>query len=324
MNGAHRTTAFLSCTVAALALAHPLTIVRAQERPAASTPAGPTFANGTGPVVAIDEAHKNTHTFASPPFRGLVQLLEEDGYRVRPLATKVSEAALAGIDVLLIAQPGGWVGPDESLTEQEVDALLRWIGNGGSLLLVLDHLPAPSNAARLTKALGITWDNGYTMVAPPDTAPIGPVIFWRADSLSASSPRIGQTGPGGGRGYQGSDAVLANHPVTRGVGSNRQVRRVVTFVGSAFQPPPGADILLRLPRDAVSFKPAVVPNRLPVIDSATARSSVGGWAQGAALRIGKGRAAFFGETGLFSAGPAGDNRAFLLNLFEWLSVARPK
>jgi hypothetical protein len=161
------------------------------------------------------------------------------------------------------------------------------------------------------------------MVAPSDTAPIGPIIFGRSDSLPASSPRIGQTGPGGGRGYQGADAVLANHPVTRGVSSGQHVRRVVTFVGSAFQPPRGADVLLTLPLDAVSFTPAMIPNQLPVIDSATPRAPVGGWAQGAVWKLGKGRAAFFGETGLFSAGPAGDNRIFLLNLFEWLSATHP-
>lgn len=312
----------MSYAVAALALSLPPAIAGAQEPPAGS-PHRPTFANRQGPVVAIDEAHKNTHTFTSPPFRGLVQLLEADGYRVRPLAEDVSETSLTGIDVLLIAQPGGWIGPDESLTRQEVDALLRWVINGGSLLLVLDHQPAPSNAASLTQALGITWKNGYTMVAPSDTVPIGPIIFWRADSLPASSPRIGWTEPGGGRGYQGPDAVLAEHPITQGSVPDRQVRRVVTFVGSAFRPPVGAEVLLTLPRDAAAFTPAMIPNQRPVIDSATPRSSVGGWAQGAVLKMGRGRTAFFGETGLFSGGPAGDNRTFILNLFQWLSTAQP-
>lgn len=44
-------------------------------RPASAPPARPAYESGKGPVVAIDEAHKNTHTFASPPFQGLVQLL---------------------------------------------------------------------------------------------------------------------------------------------------------------------------------------------------------------------------------------------------------
>jgi hypothetical protein len=32
---------------------------------------------------------------------------------------------------------------------------------------------------------------------------------------------------------------------------------------------------------------------------------------------GKGRVAFFGESGFFSGGPAADNRLFIVNLFRW-------
>jgi hypothetical protein len=40
------------------------------------------------------------------------------------------------------------------------------------------------------------------------------------------------------------------------------------------------------------------------------------------MTIGRGRVAVFGETGLFSGGPAGDNRVFVLNLLHWLSGLR--
>lgn len=324
MNNAVRLSAFRPRSIAAATLAMTLlvTSVDAQDRSAPSSlaPLQPSFPSGTGPVVALDEAHKNTHTFASPPFRGLVQLLQADGYRVRPLAAAITDSSLADVDVLLISQPGGWSGPEESLTDEEVECLLRWVRDGGSLLLILDHLPAPRNAARLTTALGITdWHNGYTMVVPADSAPIGPIIFWRAGSLPDGAPRVGPTGPGGGAGYQGIDAVLANHPISEGSGTDQDVRRVVTFVGSAFQPPPGAEVLLTLPRDAMSFVPAITPNERPVITTATPHTAVGGWAQGAVQRTGRGRVALFGETGLFSGGPAGDNRIFILNVFRWLS-----
>lgn len=308
-------------SLAILALPSALASVVAQERPAApSTTPAPTFQAGSGPVVAIDEAHSNTHTANSPPFRGLVQLLQADGYRVRRISERISDSSLAGVDVLLISQPGGWLGPDSSLNDREVDRLLQWTRDGGSLLLILDHLPAPQNSARLTKALGVSdWDNGYTMVAPPDSAPIGNIIFWRVDSLPAPAPRVGPTGPAGGAGYQGRDAVLANHPITNGLGPHQYVRRVVTFVGSAFRPPAGSDVLLTLPEDAASFAPAITPNEVPRVTSATPRTPVGGWAQGAVMRIGRGRVALFGETGLFSGGPAGDNRIFILNVLQWLS-----
>jgi hypothetical protein len=311
--------------VSVLALMFSTAIATAQERPSTqSTPRPPTFQGDSGPVVAIDEAHSNTHTANSPPFRGLVQLLQGDGYRVRPMSKGISDSSLAGVAVLIVSQPGGWLGPDSSHSEREVDRLLQWIKDGGSLLLILDHLPAPQNAARLTRALGVSdWDNGYTMVASRDSTPIGNIIFWRVDSLSASAPRVGPTGPAGGAGYQGQDAVLADHPITNGLGPHQYVRRVVTFVGSAFRPPAGSDVLLVLPAGATSFAPSVSPNESPRITLATPRTPVGGWAQGAVLRMGRGRVAVFGETGLFSGGPAGDNRVFILNVLHWLTGQLP-
>src|SRR5687767_9869649 len=49
-------------------------------RPNAPPLARPAYESGKGPVVAIDEAHRNTHTFTAPPFRGFVELLQLDGY----------------------------------------------------------------------------------------------------------------------------------------------------------------------------------------------------------------------------------------------------
>jgi hypothetical protein len=37
------------------------------------------------------------------------------------------------------------------------------------------------------------------------------------------------------------------------------------------------------------------------------------------MKVGQGRVAMFGETGLFSGGPAADNRQFVLNVMHWLS-----
>ena len=134
--------AILSRMVGALALTLSLGSANAQVSPGTPSAATqPTFPSGRGPVIAIDEAHKNTHTFGSPPFRGLVQLLQADGYRVRPMTETVSESSLVEVDVLLISQPGGWFGPDESLKEQEVSRLLEWVREGGSLLLVLVTCP---------------------------------------------------------------------------------------------------------------------------------------------------------------------------------------
>lgn len=300
-------------------LAAPALLLAVVAAAKAQAPTGPAPEHGKGPVVAIDEAHSNTHTFGSAPFRGLVQLLLAGGFHVRPFADTMSTTSLAPVNVLLLSGPGGWLGPDKALTDTEVAALIQWIKGGGALLLILDHMPAPRNAARLTAALGVeSWHNGYAVVETPDSL-IGPIIFWRTDFLPAEAPAIGPTGPGGGRGHQGPDAVLAKHVITEGRTPEERVQRVATFEGSAFQPPPGAEALLTMPRRAVSLIPPETPGARPVITAQTPRAPVGGWVQGAVLSLGKGRVALFAETGLFSGGPAADNRRFILNLMHWLT-----
>ena len=278
----------------------------------------PTFEVGKGPIVAIDAAHNNTHTHSSAEFRGFVDLLQRDGYRVQPFAKPLTSESLAGVDVFVTSGPGGWTG-EGSLTESEVTSLIRWIRGGGSLLLILDHMPAPRHAARLTSALGITkWHDGYVQVDVPDSLPIGNIIFWRSEFFPAAEPSVGRTGPAGGAGYQGADARLAKHPITEGRNADERVRRVVTFVGSAFEPPPGSNALLTMPQRAISFTPPETPGALAVFTPATPRFPVGGWAQGAVGTLGEGRIALFAETGLFSGGPAPDNRMFVLNVMRWL------
>lgn len=77
----------------------------------------------------------------------------------------------------------------------------------------------------------------------------------------------------------------------------------------------------------------VTPDTAWVFHESTPRRSVAGWLQGAALRVGKGRVAMFGEAAMFSAqlgGPqhtpmgmnapvAAENPQFLLNVLHWLT-----
>jgi hypothetical protein len=76
-----------------------------------------------------------------------------------------------------------------------------------------------------------------------------------------------------------------------------------------------------------------MPERAWQFDVETKRVPAGGWLQGAVMRVGSGRAGFFGEAAMFSAqvsGPerrpvgmnapnAGQNFQFVLNLLHWLS-----
>ena len=279
----------------------------------------PAFQAGKGPVIGIDEAHRNTHTSSTPSFRGLVELLQRDGYQVRPFTEPLDAQSLPRVNVLILSGPGGWLGGDASLREQEVAELVQWVKDGGSLLLILGHMPAPRHAERLITALEISrWHDGYAMVEVQDSL-VGPINFWRADFLPPGHPTLGPTGPRGGMGYQGADAVLAPHPITEGRAPAERVRRVATFVGSAFQLPSGAEGLLTLPTRTMSLTPPETPGVLPTFTPLTPRTSVGGWLQGAVMKVGRGRVALFGDTALFSGGPAADNRSFVLNVMHWLS-----
>lgn len=297
-----------------LALTVLAAVAPAQQPP--DSVARPTYERGKGPVIAFDDAHKTTHPYSGGS-RGLVRLLEADGYSVRALTGSISDRLLRGVDVLIVANPGGWEGPDSSLDEGEVSALLDWIRRGGSLLLVLDHMPAPRNAAALTAALGVTaWHNGYAMVEIPDSLPAGNIIFWRPDSLRPEMPAVTRTGDNR-LAYQGADARLVKHSITEGRGQDERVQRVTTFVGSAFQAPEGAEALLILPRATISLMPTAPAPDVRTVGAPTA--PVGDWLQGAVLTIGAGRVALFGEIGMFSGGPAPDNRKFVLNVIRWLT-----
>jgi hypothetical protein len=301
-------------SLATLALFVP---IASAQQVSTTRPTRSSYERGAGPVVAIDDAHRNSER---SDVRGLVTLLQEDGYRVRPFTEAMSAESLTGVDVLLIGNPGGWEGPGASLSTYEVSAVTKWVRAGGSLLLIIDHAPGPANAAGLTAALGVrNWHDGYAMVEGSEAIPVGNIIFWRSDSFPADAPSVGPTGPAGGVGYQGSDAVLAGHPITDGRALGERVGKVATFVGSAFQLTSDAEPLMTMPHQAVSLRPVATPGVVPVFTAETPRISVGGWLQGAVLRLGQGRVALFGETGLFSGGPAADNRLFVLNLFRWLS-----
>ncbi|MBL9201356.1 MAG: hypothetical protein JNL39_12670 [Opitutaceae bacterium] len=270
--------------------------------------ASPAFAEGRGPVVAIDEAHGNFHT-ATGRYLAFANLVRRDGFVVRGLAEKFSAATLREIRVLVIANAlhprnasGNWTLPTPSaFSPDEIAAVAAWVRDGGALLLIADHMPFPGAAAELAAAFGFAFSNGYTR----DGSGSGQIAFRRADGS------------------------LADHPVVRGRAAAEAVEIVRNFTGSAFRVPAGATSLLTLPAGSVSLECTVAARFEP----GTPRINVSGWSQGAVAKIGRGRVAVFGEAAMFSAQLAGpdkrpmgmndpaakQNPQFLLNLLHWLA-----
>ena len=262
--------------------------------------ARPHFAPGKGPVVWLDEAHNNFHTL-NGRYASFGKVLREDGYRLQPNRETFTAGNLANCSVLVIANAldsvsnAAWVTPNRTaFSADEITAVNTWVKNGGSLFLIADHMPFAGSAQDLARSFGVSFLNCFAM-----------------DNRRRNTERF----------FRGNKSLL-NCEISQGVDT------VVSFTGSAFRLPKGAqpvlalhDYTLLLPETAWEFT-ETTPHR----DSR-------GLYQLGYLRYGKGKVVISGEAAMFSAQLAGPNRnrvgmnqpearqngQLLLNILNWLS-----
>lgn len=250
---------------------------------------------GEGPAVLVDNAHWNSATTA----RGLVvfaELLRADGYRLLPAGNATRAEMLADADIAVVANPLGVSGrlralatrlglpaltalDDEALWVQEMETVLQWVDNGGSLLVAVDEGP-PARAVRgLTNRLGVAVHEAI-VVDLGNAEPRAPerLVFSRENGL------IGQ------------------HPIVDGDGRYPAVNRVVSVGGPALGGPAGSAVLLRLSDSAVE-----VP-RLGV--SPAEGASAAGLARAVAFERGRGRVVVVADTSLLTALVDADGQAY--------------
>jgi hypothetical protein len=275
----------------------------------------PAYGTGAGPIVCLDEAHNNFHTLENR-FWAFGELLRRDGYAVQSSKEKFSAPVLEHCTILVIAnamlESGDWgeypYPTPSGFTDEEIDAVQTWVKDGGSLLLIADHMPLSGVAAKLASAFGVEFNNGYAVAD-----------FVGDENLESafSKPTI----------FSIETGTLIKNPITEGRNENESVTIVRSFTGQAFQAPASAQPILVLPKDFISLMPVKSDDFGP----GTKRIPVGGWLQGAVMPFGSGRAAFFGEAAMFSAQlsdnkPMGmnapmaeQNFQFVLNVMHWLS-----
>jgi hypothetical protein len=270
----------------------------------------PQFTADTGPRVLVDAAHGNFHRIDGR-FAAFAKLLRADGYRVSSADKPIAAESLSAADVFVIANAvkGGenakWVLPTPSaLAPDEVTALVKWVHDGGSLLLIADHMPFPGSVAELADAFGVAFLNGYAIKS---IGAGGTLIFTRAGGL-------------------------ADHAITRGRNDAESIAALKTFTGQAFRANVPVEPLLRMPDDWTVY----FPQEAGKFTSTTPSQSTRGLLQGAVLRHGQGRVAVFGEAAMFTAQTqilgdtvvarmgmndpqAPQNAQFVLNVLHWLS-----
>jgi hypothetical protein len=269
--------------------------------------AHPEFAAGKGPVICVDEAHFNFHTLGER-FWAFGELLRRDGYQTIAGTKKFDAGALAGCAVLVIsnAQPNGdgWntypYPTPSAFTDAEIASVARWVNDGGSLLLIADHMPLAGAAAALAAAFGVEFMDGFALRVDKETQDI----------------------------FSTADGTLRDHAIVRGREPRESVTRVRTFTGQAFRAP-GAEPLLVFPAGYAQR----MPKKAWQFDKDTPSLQAGGLLQAAVKSPGKGRSAFFGEAAMFTAQLAGAERApmgmnspgaeanfqLVLNVVHWLT-----
>jgi hypothetical protein len=279
--------------------------------------------SGTGPTVAIDEAHANFHT-ATGQYKPFADLLTADGYRVTASTRKFERAVLAGIDVLVIANARNLAALEQgdpsqpAFTEHECDVVRDWVRKGGSLLLISDHAPFGGAAENLSRRFGVLMSKGWTF------------DYAKGGGINTTLH------------YARENGLLGEHVILHGRNAAEEVRFVTAFTGQSLSVPPGATVLLKISdtaRDAAAPADLEAEQEASTGAEASARgqhsTSARGRAQGLAMQFGRGKVVVLGEAGMFSAQivrlPNGsdvkfgmnvtdnDDGQFALNVLHWLT-----
>lgn len=284
-------------------------VIAQQAADTSFTPANKTmtFRDSNKPIVLVDEAHNNFHTM-SGRYQAFAKVLQSDGFIVKPNTSLFNLDSLQNADILVISNAlnqknsDSWDLPNYSaFNRSEIEAIYKWVKDGGSLLLIADHMPFPAAADDLAAIFGFQFNNGFAI----DTTNQRLTIFKKSDN------------------------TLVNHPILNGASINERIDSVRTFTGQAFLPPPDAKPILIHNKNTVSLMPAQAWQ----FDKDTPQISVENWCQGATLEFYNGRIAVFGEAAMFTAqynqennlwfglkaSGAEQNEQFLLNTMHWLS-----
>lgn len=257
------------------------------------------------PKVLFDEAHSNFHT-AGGRYKPFADLITSDGCVVTANAQKFNTPdVFKGCDLLIIANAMNRFDTS-AFTDLECYALRSWIRQGGSLLLITDHMPMSKLAQSLADKLGVSFTIGTVM----DSLQFEPefesshLVFTRENKL------------------------LADNEFTKGI------NKVVSFTGQGVKGPAGSiPILLLSPTayheliELADFKKTETGINVKIKRFGFA--SAAGYSQATAFKLGKGRVIVTGEAAMLTAQvsdgqkagmnfPGVDNKLLTLNMVRWL------
>lgn len=101
-----------------------------------------------------------------------------DGYKVSDAGAQIDLTSLSPCEIIVIVNPlhesniQNWVLPNPSaFTEEEIEELNIWVKDGGSLLLIADHMPFAEAAYDLASSFGFMLSNGFATLEKESNQP---------------------------------------------------------------------------------------------------------------------------------------------------------
>ncbi len=219
-----------------------------------------------------------------------------------PVSIGLLNQAEIYVTVNAMYDPENWDLPARSaFSVQEIQALKRWVAEGGSLFLVTDHMPCGGSVHELAAAFGINVLNGFAM---------------RKDGL----PEI----------FSVIRKNLLRNELTGPPGNT--VDSIMCWGGIGLIVPSDAHVISWLGEDYEIYLPQEVSRIKRPVSGTVARISGRGIANGAYLRFGMGRVVIFADGAPFTAQLQGiksekrgmnhpsarQNAWLLLNIIHWL------
>ncbi len=265
----------------------------------------PSYPPRSDPIILVDGFHHNffvQHGFIEP----FLDVAQADGFRMEISDRPFDKAHLETVDLVVIitALPFDFgtkqeVTIEETFTNEEIESVVEWVNDGGSLLVFSEHAPFDQAINPLLKRFGIQSSVGYVVDEKNHDARFGRtgwIVYSRENGL-----------------------LHPTHPITQGHSAKEQIESLLTFGGSSLRGD-GYTNLLKLAPSAMN------------IEHPTGVGPIGmGDSQGLAGKVGLGRVVALGDSNGFVAmkeatGRLGMNtdgydwKQFVLNTLRWLSV----
>ncbi|MEM9292014.1 MAG: hypothetical protein AAGD01_10065 [Acidobacteriota bacterium] len=246
-----------------------------------------------------------------------LRLMEREGFEISyldaPIDTKALESAdlfiLAGLPVetglLHTAQDGEQTVLTRSpLQRSEIEALGRWIGKGGALMIFASHYPNGGGTRPLLDALGVRFRDGF--VHHPEHPSLG----------GGQCSWFTMT--------EGNGLLRQQHPILATPAEGLPVAAVRWLCGAA---------LMRYPQDVVLDLPDATVNFSPRPGTSMAREVSDDYAAALAFPYGAGKVFVSGDQGIFRnfvyrfgqesvhvtiTDPEAENGHFLVRVMRWL------